>query len=193
MRHQFLSAALAVLSCGAAPLALPSPAAAEAPATIGPAIGAPAPFGDLTQTDGVPADLAALSGAQGTVAVFFRSADWCPYCKKQLRELEAAKAPLADRGWSLIAISYDTPETLARFASKNDVTYPLLSDPGSDTIKAFNLLNADMKPSARTYGVPHPAVVFVGADGTVKAMLREEGYKDRPANEAVIEAAEALK
>ena len=73
------------------------------------------------------------------------------------------------------------------------MTYPLLSDPGSDTIKAFNLLNADMKPSARTYGVPHPAVVFVGADGTVKAMLREEGYKDRPANEAVIEAAEALK
>lgn len=193
MRNRFLSAAFAALSLSAAPLSLALPAAAEAPAAIGPAIGSPAPFGELTLADGTPADLSALAGTRGTVAVFFRSADWCPYCKKQLKELEAAKAPLADRGWSLIAISYDAPEKLARFAGKSDVSYPLLSDPNSDTIKAFNLLNTEMKPGARTYGVPHPAVVFVGADGAVKAVLREEGYKNRPTNEAVIEAADALK
>lgn len=192
MQSRLLAAMLAALPLAAGSAVFPAAALAEAPAMTGPAVGSPAVYGALQTSDGAAADMAALAGEKGTVIAFFRSADWCPFCKKQLKELEDAKAPLTEQGWNLVAISYDAPETLAAFAGKNSISYPLLSDPGSETIKAFNLLNTDMKPGSRTYGIPYPAIVFVGADGTVKTVLQEEGYKVRPTNEAVIEAAAAL-
>ena len=59
-------------------------------------------------------------------------------------------------------------------------------------IEAFNLKNEDVPPGSRYDGIPHPAIVFVGADGMVKAMLREEGYKNRPPVETVLEKATEL-
>ena len=115
-----------------------------------------------------------------------------PYCKKQLIELEAAAAPLADAGWTLVAVSYDPVETLAGYKADKGLSYALLSDEGSVAIKAFNLLNTDVKPGSRYDGIPHPAIVFIGADGTIAKTLREDGYKTRPAVDLVIETAEGL-
>jgi peroxiredoxin len=187
-----LAALMAMLPATGAVLPLAANAEQAAVVSIGPEIGSTAPFGPLVDVSGTPVDMAALAGPRGTVVAFVRSADWCPYCKKQLGELEAAKAPLDAQGWSLVSVSYDAPEKLAAFAEKNSVTYPLLSDADSETIIAFNLLNDTVKKGSRSYGIPHPALVFVGADGKIEAVLREEGYKDRPAVEAVIATATEL-
>jgi hypothetical protein len=48
-------------------------------------------------------------------------------------------------------------------------------------------------PAGSRYdGIPHPAIIFIAADGTVKAVMREEGYKDRPAVDTIMELAAAL-
>ena len=159
---------------------------------IGLADGVQAPVVALLDTGGAPQTFDSLAGAKGTVVAFVRSADWCPYCKKQLIELEAAAAPLADAGWTLVAVSYDPVETLAGYKADKGLSYALLSDEGSVAIKAFNLLNTDVKPGSRYDGIPHPAIVFIGADGTIKQTLREDGYKTRPAVDLVIETAEGL-
>jgi peroxiredoxin len=159
---------------------------------IGPAIGAPVPAATLTAMDGSAQSLAALAGEKGVAIAFVRSADWCPFCKKQLADLNAVAAPLAAAGWTLIAVSYDDAATLSAFHKDKALSYPLFSDPGSTAIKAFGLLNTGMEEGTRFYGVPHPAIVFAGKDGTIKAVLREEGYKDRPANELVISTAKGL-
>lgn len=169
-------------------------AALEATATpqVGVAVGTNAPDVTLIGTDASPQTLADLTGEAGVVLAFTRSADWCPYCQKQMKELEAAATPLNELGWTLASVSYDSPDVLAAFADKNDLTYPLLSDTDSAAIKAFNLLNEEVDASTRYYGIPHPALVFVRADGTIAAMLREEGYKDRPPADVVISTAESL-
>ena len=159
---------------------------------IGLADGVQAPVVALLDTGGAPQTFDSLAGAKGTVVAFVRSADWCPYCKKQLIELEAAAAPLADAGWTLVAVSYDPVETLAGYKADKGLSYALLSDEGSVAIKAFNLLNTDVKPGSRYDGIPHPAIVFIGADGTIRRTLREDGYKTRPAVDLVIETAEGL-
>ena len=41
----------------------------------------------------------------------------------------------------LAAISYDPPETLAAFSQQRGITFPLLSDVGSATIKTYGILN----------------------------------------------------
>ena len=166
-------------------------ALAETPA-IGLADGVQAPSVALVDTSGAPQTFETLAGAKGTVVAFVRSADWCPFCKKQLIDIEAAAAPLADAGWTLVAVSYDPVETLAGYKADKGLSYALLSDEGSVAIKAFNLLNTDVKPGSRYDGIPHPAIVFIGADGTIKRTLREDGYKTRPAVDLVIETAEGL-
>ena len=41
----------------------------------------------------------------------------------------------------MVAISYDSQEILADFSERNGITYPLLSDAGSATIRRYGILN----------------------------------------------------
>lgn len=160
---------------------------------IGPVINAAAPKISPLTLQNSPFDLEATLGSAGTIVVFVRSADWCPFCKRQLIDLNRAQSALADTGWSLVTLSYDTHQKLAAFAGQSEITYPLLSDTDSVTIRAFSLLNEDVDKNSRSYGIPHPAIVFIAKDGTVKAMLREEGYRERPSVEALMEEIVCLK
>lgn len=158
---------------------------------VGPVVGQPAPAVTVTGPEGAVSFID-LAGEKGTVVAFFRSADWCPYCKKQLIDLKDAAAPLGDAGWTLVGVSYDSPETLADFKAAKELPYGLYADTGSVAIDAFDLRNPDVPAGSRYDGIPHPAVIFISADGTVKAVMREEGYKDRPAVDAILEMAAAL-
>ncbi|MEZ6000108.1 redoxin domain-containing protein [Hyphomonas sp.] len=158
---------------------------------VGPIVGQPAPAVSVIGPEGA-VSFTDLAGEKGTVVAFFRSADWCPFCKKQLIDLKDAAAPLGDAGWTLIGVSYDSPETLADFKAAKSLPYGLYSDTGSAAIDAFDLRNPDVPAGSRFDGIPHPAIIFIAADGTVKAVMREEGYKNRPPVDAVLEMAAAL-
>lgn len=146
--------------------------------TVAPTVAAVTAAGDAV-------DLAGISGENGAVLVFSRSLDWCPYCKAQALELETVKAELEAAGWSLNLITYDTPETLAGFAAEKSLTYTFLSDTGSATIDAFGLRNTEVPAGSRFDGIPHPAIVYIKADGEVAGVQKEEGYKDRPPTEGI--------
>ncbi len=165
-------------------------AAAES-ARVGPVVGAPSPVVSVTGSEGA-VSFADIAGEKGTVVAFFRSADWCPFCQKQLIDLESAAAPLKEAGWTLAAVSYDSPDVLAAFKAGKGLSYELYSDSGSAAIDAFDLRNKEMAAGSRYDGIPHPAIVFIGADGIVKAVMREQGYKERPSAEAVLAMAGAL-
>ena len=185
-------AALALSTALAAPaLADGHGHAAAETAMIGPKVGAVAP--SLDSTVAVTADGVTPAAAEhGRVLVFVRSADWCPFCKTQLVELEDIAAPLAEAGWAIEAVSYDSPEILAEFANDNGLSFTLRADEGSALITDFGLLNTDVREGSRSYGIPHPAVVFVREEGTVAAVLREEGFRTRPSLDAITQTAEML-
>ncbi len=158
----------------------------------GPATGSQIPAIHATDSAGKPADLASITGKNGVVLVFFRSAKWCPFCQKQLIELREAQTPLEARGYKLAAISYDPPEILTQFATKQQIGYTLLSDKGSVTIDAFNLRDPQYDPSSFAYGVPRPSIFVIAPNGKIKAKLAEEGHKIRPPVQAVIETVDGL-
>ena len=56
-------------------------------------------------------------------------------------ELQSQVRELQSKGLGLATISYDPVETLAAFAQQHDITYPMLSDVGSVTIKSFGIHN----------------------------------------------------
>jgi peroxiredoxin len=159
----------------------------------GPAIGTHAPALDVRDSKAQKQDLDHLTGKNGVVVVFFRSPKWCPFCQAQLMSLKDAQAPLDQRGFKLIAISYDPPEILAKFADERGITYPLLSDQGSKVIDAFDIRDPQYGPASFAYGVPRPSIFVIDPKGVIRAKLAEEGYKIRPSLDAILAAADAVK
>lgn len=64
----------------------------------GPAVGEAVPVFSATDQTGRTQTLTSLMGAKGTMLVFFRSADWWPYCKGQLVELQSNLEKLRAEG-----------------------------------------------------------------------------------------------
>jgi peroxiredoxin len=172
-------------------LLLPMGAAAAA-WDVGPAVGAKVPALHATDLKGAPVSLKGLSGKNGLVLVFFRSAKWCPYCQKQLMELKDAPGPLAERGYKLAAISYDPEDVLGPFTEKREIPYPLLSDAGSVTIDAWKLRDTRYKPDTFAWGVPYASIYVIAPNGTLRAKLAEEDYKVRPPLSAMLATIDAL-
>lgn len=159
---------------------------------VGPAVGARIPAFEARDAQGKVVHWADLSGPKGTVLVFFRSAKWCPYCQAQLIALKDAAKPLEQRGYRLVAISYDTPEMLASFTTQRTIPYPLLSDKNSEMIDAFKLRDPQYKPDSFAYGVPQPSIFVISTSGLVQAKLAEEGYKTRPPVETVLSVVDGV-
>lgn len=118
-----------------------------------------------------------LKGPNGLVILFFRSADWCPYCKGQLLSLQRATADFKKKGIGLVGVSYDSPEILKFFTERHAITYPLISDPQSEIIQRFGVLN----PTATgfTKGMSYPGFVYVSSGGVVQETFFEEDIHTR--------------
>jgi len=84
-----------------------------------------------------------------------------------------------------VAISYDSPDTLKAFTEKHNITFPLLADPGSKTIKAWGIQN--MAASGRTEGIPHPGTFMVDPAGTIISRTFEQPYQERRSATSILE------
>lgn len=105
--------------------------------------------------------------------------------QKDLNTFEAA-------GVQVVGVSYDPVKTLATFAGKAKITFPLLSDSDSKTIEAYGILNKEVKIS-RFKGIPHPGTFVIDQGGVIRAKLFLEGYRDRHSTEELLKAARAIK
>ena len=79
----------------------------------------------------------------------------------------------------MAAISYDSVAVLKNFADRKHITYPLLSDPDSQIIRAFGILNETVPADSMAYGIPYPGTYVVDANGKVVAKFFEDDFKER--------------
>ena len=170
---------------------------------LGPQVGQIVPDFQLTDQNGKQWTRASIMGPKGALLLFYRSADWCPYCKTQLVDLQSQLDQLRAQGLGVAAISYDPVPILADFATRRHITFPLLSDAGSATIKAFGLLNplpemafgpnkddpevmAELRkyvsggrPSPSWSGIAFPGSFILDPQGRVKSRFFEDYYVER--------------
>jgi peroxiredoxin len=134
-------------------------------------------FGELQSLD-------TLKGPNGTAILFFRSADWWPYCKAQLVQLQTAIARFKKQGIGLAAISYDSVEILKYFTDKHKITFPMLADPNSETIRAYGVLNTEALD--RFKGMARPGFFFIDNKGVIREKFFEARYRERLSGNNVI-------
>jgi peroxiredoxin len=93
-------------------------------------------------------DVHKLGPQMGTRAPDFSSVD---------QKGRSRTADLAKNGLGLAAISYDAVPILADFSKRRGTTFPLLSDPGSATIKRYRILNTTVpEANQQSYGIRFP-------------------------------------
>jgi peroxiredoxin len=192
------------LVAGAAPQPSTPPTATRIDvAKLGPQVGVRVPDFSLKDQHGKTWTLVSIMGPKGAMILFYRSADWCPYCKTQLLDLQDHVKELQARGLGVAAISYDTQEILATFSAKHGISFPLLADVGSETITRYGILNrvpeeafgpdkddpvvraevqryvAGGNPSTRMIGIAFPGAFFVDRQGRVTSRFFEDFYVER--------------
>ncbi len=71
------------------------------------------------------------------------------------------------------------------------IGFPLLSDPESKTIDAYQIRNQAARGKAE--GVPIPGTFIVDQTGVIRAKLFLENFRERHTTGALVEAAKAVK
>lgn len=103
-----------------------------------------------------------------------------------------------DENVRLFAISVDPPSVSKDFAAKlatggrGEINFTLLSDPDHRTIDAYGLHDSAYN-GQKFAGIPHPAVYVVDKNGIVAWAKVDFNYRERPRNEEIRAALDALK
>ena len=72
-------------------------------------------------------------------------------------ELQGRLGELTGQGRGVAGVSYDPVAVLADFSARRGITFPLLSDPGSSTIKKYGILNTTVpETNKQAFGIPFP-------------------------------------
>ncbi|MDF2824879.1 MAG: peroxiredoxin [Mycobacterium sp.] len=98
-------------------------------------VGDKAPAFSLPDADGNTVALSDFAGRK--VIVYFYPAASTPGCTKQACDFRDSLAELGDAGLEVLGISPDKPEKLAKFRDKEQLTFPLLSDPDRAVLTAW--------------------------------------------------------
>jgi peroxiredoxin len=155
----------------------------------------------LRNAKGEAVDLAAVTNGKTTLLVFYRGG-WCPYCNTHLAELAQLQPELAANGVQVVAISPDSPETLAAYPEDKKQPYSLLSDSLFEAAKAYGVafaIDGETQEKLKGYGIdlakasgnttavlPVPAVFVIGPDGLVKFSHTNADYTKRLSGSQVL-------
>jgi cytochrome c biogenesis protein CcmG, thiol:disulfide interchange protein DsbE len=102
---------------------------------------------------------------------------WCPPCRAEFPDVQAAYAQLEPKGIRLLGVSLrESPLDAATYAAENGATFLLLSDPDErDTGGAYPIYN-------------FPTHIFIDKDGIIRSIVLE----NLDAEQAVAEASKLL-
>jgi peroxiredoxin len=185
MKHVFVTLFLTGIST----LLFSQTEIAAEPTAISPLlIGEKIPGVTLTDVSGKRINLLELAAQKPSVIVFYRGG-WCPYCNLHLSELQTIESDIIKAGYRIIAISPDSPESMAASISKNKLNYLLLSDNQTEASRGFGLAFQAPERYAERLGkasadqnknvLPVPAVFVVNIDGEILFEHINPDYKTR--------------
>jgi peroxiredoxin Q/BCP len=127
--------------------------------------GAAAPDFTLTAADGSTVSLSDYKGRR--VIVYFYPAAMTPGCTTQACDFRDSLDALQAAGTAVVGISPDQPAKLAKFVERDQLTFPLLSDPDRAVLEAYGAWGEKTLYGKKVTGVIRSTVV-VDPEGLVE-------------------------
>jgi peroxiredoxin len=133
---------------------------------------------------------------KGKVVLVFYRGQWCPYCNKQLKKLEDSLSLIKEKGATVVAVTPELPENIAKTIGKTNVEFPILYDEGLKIMKAYEVEYEVPENTLKRYQntgiklaenngkngnyLPIPATYIINKDFTITYRFFEQDYKKRP-------------
>lgn len=120
----------------------------------------------FTLKDSSGAEVSLSAGTGRHTIVYFYPAAATPGCTKEACDFRDNLASLQSAGYDVLGVSPDPVEKLARFAAKEDLSFPLLSDEDHAVAEAYGAWG-EKKNYGKTYQGLIRSTVVVDPDGKV--------------------------
>ncbi|MGN6291901.1 MAG: peroxiredoxin-like family protein [Chitinophagaceae bacterium] len=140
---------------------------------------------------------------KGKVVLVFYRGEWCPYCNKYLQKLEDSLQLIKDKGATLVAVTPELPENVAKTVEKTKAEYPVLYDEGLKIMKAYDVefeVPENTLTRYRNAGIkideingkngnylPVPATYVIDKESTVIYRFFNPDYKKRPSVKEILD------
>lgn len=163
-----------------------------------------APMFTLPDAHGDPVALSDLL-AEGPVVLSFYRGSWCPFCNLELRALQRALESAQAAGVTLVAVSPNLPDVSLALVDEAELTFPVLSDVGSEVAASFNLVyemvpdqveyyrthDRDLaaKNGNETWLLPLPATYVIDREGIIRYDFIDLNHRVRAEPSEVVEVA----
>ncbi|KAM9863561.1 thioredoxin-dependent thiol peroxidase [Leucobacter sp. BZR 635] len=128
----------------------------------------PAPDFALLDQDGAERKLSDFRGEK--LVIFFYPQAMTPACTTEACEFQESTEPLAAAGYRVIGISRDAVDKLGRFAVRDGLEFPLLSDPDTAVHRAYGTFGEKNSYGRIVEGVIRSTFV-IDADGKIEHAL----------------------
>lgn len=165
-------------------------------------VGAKAPAFELKDSNGKLVSSSDLLKQGNLVVTFYRGA-WCPFCNTYLRKLGQRMQDIKAAGANLVAISVENPDSSMAVAKKNEVLFPVLSDPNLDVARKFGIVYEMPPATAEQYKsrgldlakrnsmakpeLPLSVTYIIDKTGTITYAFIETDYKKRAEPDVIID------
>ena len=145
--------------------------------------GLPAPDFQLLDADEQPVTLMQFRGER--VVLYFYPAAMTPGCTTQACDFRDSLGVLRGAGMTVVGISPDTPDKLRKFRERDNLPFPLLSDPDHRILEAYGAWGEKSLYGKTVTGVIRSTIVIddrglvekalynVKATGHVAKLLRD--------------------
>ncbi len=139
----------------------------------------------------------------GPVVLIFYRGQWCPYCNRQLKNLEDSLSFITAKNAMLIAVTPEKPENISKTIEKTKATYPVLFDDSLKIMKSYDVafaVDPKMKERYKGYGIdfdevngtnganlPVPAVYIINKKGMIIYKYFDADYRKRPSVKEILD------
>jgi peroxiredoxin len=140
-------------------------------------------------------DLKALLKSHKAVVLFFYRGQWCPYCNKQIKQLQDLLQLLTDKGAYIIGVTPETGDNISKTIDKTHASFSIIQDKDYRIMKAYDVnytVNDETLSHLKKYGIdleknngnkdhvlPVPATYVINSSGKISYVHFDKDYTRR--------------
>jgi peroxiredoxin len=132
---------------------------------------------------------------KGNVVLIFYRGNWCPFCNKQLKDLQDSLGFITAKGAQLVAVTPEAAGGIDSTIAKTGASFPIIFDQGMKiadgyavsfnveerVVNRYKSIGIDLLKAnnQRVATLPVPAVYIISKDGSVTYRYFDENYRRR--------------
>jgi peroxiredoxin len=164
--------------------------------------GEPAPKFSAVDNSGKTISLKILLKSHKAVVLFFYRGQWCPYCNKQIKELQDSLQLLTGKDAYVVGVTPETRENINKTIDKTHASFSIIQDKGYTIMKAYQVnytVDAELLGKLKNYGVdleknngntdhvlPVPATYVINQSGKITYVHFDKDYTKRASVKSIM-------